>query len=52
MQDCELNGEHVNPANGYTTEGKTDMMKCKERDTGKRVREQELRAEAHRRAQR
>jgi len=44
VQDCELNGEHVNPANGYTTEGKTGIMKCRERDTGKLVREQELRA--------
>jgi antitoxin component YwqK of YwqJK toxin-antitoxin module len=44
VQDCELNGEHVNPANGYTTEGKTGMMKCKERDTGVLAREQELRA--------
>lgn len=44
VQDCELNGEHVNPANGYTTEGKTGLMTCRERDTGKLVREQELRA--------
>jgi antitoxin component YwqK of YwqJK toxin-antitoxin module len=44
VQDCELNGEHVNPANGHTTEGKTGMMKCRERDTGMLVREQELRA--------
>ena len=44
VQDCELNGEHVNPANGYTTEGKTGMMKCRERDSGVLVREQELRA--------
>jgi antitoxin component YwqK of YwqJK toxin-antitoxin module len=44
VQDCELNGEHVNPANGYTTEGKTGIMKCRERDTGVLVREQELRA--------
>ena len=34
VQDCELNGEHVNPANGYTTEGKTGMMKLPERDSG------------------
>lgn len=44
VQDCELNGEHVNPANGHTTEGKTGMMKCRERDSGVLVREQELRA--------
>ncbi|MBI1771685.1 MAG: hypothetical protein HYR68_04965 [Burkholderiales bacterium] len=44
VEDCELNKEHVNPANGSTTAGKTGIMKCVERDTGKLVREQELRA--------
>lgn len=44
VEDCELNKESVNPANGYTTAGKTGMMKCKDRDSGKLVREQELRA--------
>jgi hypothetical protein len=34
VQDCELNGEHVNPANDHTTEGKTGIMKCRERDSG------------------
>ncbi len=43
VQDCELNGEHVNPANGSTTAGKTGLMRCKERDTGELRREQELR---------
>ena len=26
IQDCELNGEFVNPANGNTTAGKTGLM--------------------------
>ncbi|WP_225782592.1 toxin-antitoxin system YwqK family antitoxin [Xenophilus sp. Marseille-Q4582] len=42
VQDCELNGEPVNPANGHTTAGKTGLMRCKERDTGELRREQEL----------
>lgn len=24
VQDCEINGQHVNPANGNTTQGKTE----------------------------
>ncbi|MFZ6746107.1 hypothetical protein ACO0LC_23010 [Undibacterium sp. JH2W] len=44
VEDCEINKESVNPANGSTTAGKTGIMKCVERDTGKLVREQELRA--------
>ena len=44
VQDCELNGESVNPANGNTTKGKTGMMRCHDRDTGKLARERELRA--------
>ena len=43
VQDCELNGEHVNPANGNTTQGKTGVMRCKDRDSGELQREQELR---------
>ena len=43
VQDCELNGEHVNPANGNTTKGKTGLMRCKDRDSGELQREQELR---------
>ena len=43
VQDCEINGQHVNPANGSTTEGKTGIMKCRDRDTGKLVREEEYR---------
>ena len=43
MQDCEINGESVNPNNGNTTRGKTGLMRCKDRDTGVIQREQELR---------
>jgi len=43
VQDCELNGAHVNPANGNTTQGKTGLMRCKDRDSGELQREQELR---------
>lgn len=41
VQDCEINGQHVNPANGNTTQGKTGIMKCRDRDSGKLVREEE-----------
>jgi antitoxin component YwqK of YwqJK toxin-antitoxin module len=43
VQDCEINGAHVNPANGNTTAGKSGIMKCRDRDTGKLVREEEYR---------
>lgn len=43
VQDCELNGQSVNPANGSSTAGKTGLMRCKERDSGELQREQELR---------
>ncbi|MEO6856481.1 MAG: hypothetical protein ABI410_22895, partial [Rhodoferax sp.] len=42
IQDCELNGESVNPNNGNTTAGKTGLMRCKDRDSGQLAREQEL----------
>jgi antitoxin component YwqK of YwqJK toxin-antitoxin module len=42
VQDCELGGQGVNPNNGNTTAGKTGLMRCKDRDTGQIVREQEL----------
>ncbi|MGK6308517.1 toxin-antitoxin system YwqK family antitoxin [Variovorax sp. DT-64] len=42
VQDCELNGQHVNPANGHTTAGKTGLMRCKDRDSGELMREQQL----------
>ncbi|MDB5966710.1 MAG: hypothetical protein JWQ72_3210 [Polaromonas sp.] len=44
VQDCELNGERVSPNNGATTAGKTGIMRCKDRDSGQLVREQELKA--------
>ena len=43
VYDCDIDGEHVNPANGSTTAGKTGIMKCVDRDTRKLVREQEYR---------
>ena len=46
VEDCELNGASVNPSNGSTTQGKTGMMRCKDRDSGQVVREQELRSGA------
>jgi antitoxin component YwqK of YwqJK toxin-antitoxin module len=42
VQDCTLNGEHVNPANGNTTAGKTGLMRCIDRDSKEVMREQEL----------
>ncbi|VTU16624.1 MORN repeat variant [Variovorax sp. PBL-H6] len=42
VQDCELNGQDVNPANGHTTAGKTGLMRCKDRDSGALMREQQL----------
>lgn len=42
VQDCELNGESVNPYHGGTTAGKTGIMRCKDRDSGLPTREQEL----------
>jgi antitoxin component YwqK of YwqJK toxin-antitoxin module len=42
IQVCELDGQHVNPANGSTTQGKTGLMRCREGEGGPVVREQEL----------
>ena len=42
VQVCELNGQPVNPNNGYTTEGKTGLMRCRDGEAGPVVREQEL----------
>ena len=42
VQTCELNGQHVNPANGATTAGKTGLMRCRDADGGPVLREQEL----------
>lgn len=40
---CDLGGEHVNPANGSTTAGKTGLMRCRDGEGGPLQREQELR---------
>ena len=42
VESCDLNGEHVNPNNGNTTAGKTGLMRCRDGDGGRVVREQEL----------
>ena len=42
VQVCELNGQPVNPNNGYTTEGKSGLMRCRDGEGGPVVREQEL----------
>lgn len=42
IQVCELDGQHVNPANGHTTAGKTGLMRCRDGEGGPVVREQEL----------
>lgn len=44
VQDCEMDGQSVNPANGATTAGRTGLMRCKDRDSGELQREQELKA--------
>jgi len=43
VQDCEFNGQHINTNNGAETAGKTGMVRCKDRDTGRAEREYELR---------
>jgi antitoxin component YwqK of YwqJK toxin-antitoxin module len=43
VQDCDIDGVDVNPANGSTTAGKSGLMRCRERDSGELQREQELR---------
>jgi antitoxin component YwqK of YwqJK toxin-antitoxin module len=42
LEDCEINGVSVNPANGATTAGKTGTMACRDHDTGLPVREQQI----------
>ena len=42
VESCELNGQHVNPANGNTTAGKSGLMRCRDGEGGPVVREQEL----------
>ena len=43
-EDCTLNGVEVSDSNGATTAGKTGIMRCKDRDTGKMLKEREIRA--------
>jgi antitoxin component YwqK of YwqJK toxin-antitoxin module len=43
LQDCTLDGAAVNPNNGATTQGKSGIMRCVERDGGVLMRERELR---------
>jgi antitoxin component YwqK of YwqJK toxin-antitoxin module len=43
VQDCEFNGQSINTNNGAETAGKTGMVRCKDRDTGRLEREYELR---------
>jgi antitoxin component YwqK of YwqJK toxin-antitoxin module len=42
VQDCDIDGLSVNPANGNTTAGKSGLMRCKDRDSGQIQREQQL----------
>ncbi|VWX60146.1 conserved exported hypothetical protein [Burkholderiales bacterium 8X] len=42
VQDCELDGQPINPNNGNSTAGKTGLMRCKDRDSGEIVREHQL----------
>lgn len=42
VQDCEINGLSVNPANGATTAGKTGFMRCRERGSNELQREEQL----------
>lgn len=43
IQVCDLDGQPVNPSNGHTTAGKSGLMRCRDGDNGRLVREQELR---------
>lgn len=42
VPQCELAGEPVNPANGFTTAGKSGLMRCTDDDGPVRLREQTL----------
>lgn len=42
LETCDIAGESVNPSNGHTTAGKTGLMRCRDRETGQLVREQEI----------
>ena len=43
-EDCHLNGESVSMYNGATTAGKTGIIRCKDSDTGKLLRDREIKA--------
>lgn len=42
VPQCELGGEPVNPANGFTTAGKSGLMRCTDLEGPVRLREQTL----------
>jgi hypothetical protein len=42
VQDCDIAGVGVTPANGNTTAGKTGLMRCRDRDSGVIQREQQV----------
>jgi antitoxin component YwqK of YwqJK toxin-antitoxin module len=44
VQNCEIDGQSVNPNNGNTTAGKTGLMRCRDVDGGPVVREEELKS--------
>lgn len=43
-EDCSLNGESVSMYNGATTAEKTGIIRCKDSETGKMLREREIKA--------
>jgi antitoxin component YwqK of YwqJK toxin-antitoxin module len=40
LQDCDIDGQPVNTSNGATTAGKSGLLRCVDRDSGKLVREE------------
>ncbi len=42
VQDCELDGKPINISNGNLIAGKTGLVRCKDRDSGALLREEEL----------
>lgn len=40
--DCDIGGVSVSPNNGHTTAGKTGLMRCRDRESGTLVREEEV----------
>ncbi len=43
IQTCELDGQPIDQNNGNTTAGKSGLMRCREKESGAIVREEELR---------